>query len=97
MNERERLLAILNIKIYPHENVDPLEAVADYLLDNGVKVPVMCKDCKYWIKADNGSWNMMGRTDGTCRMLAEQHCADMYMTERDHFCSYGERKQDAKE
>jgi hypothetical protein len=30
------LLEILNVPIYPHVNVDPLEAVADYLLDNGV-------------------------------------------------------------
>ena len=36
MTDRERLLEILNVTIYPHENVDPLEAVADYLLDNGV-------------------------------------------------------------
>ena len=36
MTDRERLLKILNVPIYPHENVDPLEAVADYLLDNGV-------------------------------------------------------------
>lgn len=36
MTDRERLLQILNVPIYPHENVDPLEAVADYLLDNGV-------------------------------------------------------------
>ena len=36
MADRERLLEILNVPIYPHENVDPLEAVADYLLDNGV-------------------------------------------------------------
>lgn len=36
MTDRERLIEILNVPIYPHENVDPLEAVADYLLDNGV-------------------------------------------------------------
>lgn len=36
MNDRERLLKILNKPIFPHEMVDPLEAVADYLLDNGV-------------------------------------------------------------
>ena len=36
MTDRERLLEILNKPIFPHENVDPLEAVADYLLDNGV-------------------------------------------------------------
>lgn len=36
MTDRERLLKILNVPIFSHENVDPLEAVADYLLDNGV-------------------------------------------------------------
>lgn len=36
MTDRERLLKILNVPIHPHENVDPLEAVADFLLDNGV-------------------------------------------------------------
>ena len=36
MSDRERLLVILDKVIFPHENVDPLEAVADYLLDNGV-------------------------------------------------------------
>ena len=36
MTDRERLLEILNKPIFPHEMVDPLEAVADYLLDNGV-------------------------------------------------------------
>ena len=36
MSDRERLLQILDKVIFPHENVDPLEAVADYLLDNGV-------------------------------------------------------------
>ena len=36
MTDRKRLLEILNKPIFPHENVDPLEAVADYLIDNGV-------------------------------------------------------------
>ena len=36
MTDRERLLEIMNKPIFPHEMVDPLEAVADYLLDNGV-------------------------------------------------------------
>lgn len=38
MTDRERLLDILNKPIFPHELVDPIEAVADYLLDNGVTV-----------------------------------------------------------
>ena len=47
MSDREKLLKILNVPIYPHENIDPLEAVADYLLDNDVVPVVRCKDCKY--------------------------------------------------
>ena len=47
MTDRERLLKILNVPIHPHENVDLLEAVADFLLDNGVRLPVLCKDCKH--------------------------------------------------
>lgn len=39
MTERERLIEILNKKIYPREGADPAEVVADYLLDNGVIVP----------------------------------------------------------
>lgn len=48
MTERERLLEILNVPIFPHEKVDPLEAVADYLLDNGVMIPVQCRYCKHY-------------------------------------------------
>lgn len=36
MTDRERLLQILNVAIFPHEGEDPMEAVTDYLLDNGV-------------------------------------------------------------
>lgn len=36
MTDRERLLQILNVAIFPHECVDPLEVVTDYLLDNDV-------------------------------------------------------------
>ena len=52
MTDRERLIEILNVPIYPHEQVDPVEAVADHLLDNGVTF-------QKWIpvteqKGDNG-------------------------------------------
>ena len=39
MDVREKLIEILRKPIFPHELVDPTEAVADYLLDNGVTVP----------------------------------------------------------
>ena len=35
---REKLIKILRKPIFPHELVDPIEAVADYLLDSGVTV-----------------------------------------------------------
>ena len=38
MDVREKLIDILRKPIFPHELVDPTEAVADYLLDNGVTV-----------------------------------------------------------
>lgn len=36
MTDREKLIQILRVPIYPHELADPAEVVADYLLDNGV-------------------------------------------------------------
>ena len=38
MNVKEKLIEILRKPIFPHELVDPTEAVADYLLDCGVTV-----------------------------------------------------------
>lgn len=35
---RKKLIEILRKPIFPHELVDPIEAVADYLLDSGVTV-----------------------------------------------------------
>ena len=38
MDVREKLIEILRKPIFPHELVDPTEAVADYLLDSGVTI-----------------------------------------------------------
>ena len=38
MTDREKLIEILRKPIFPHELADPTEAVADYLMDNGVTV-----------------------------------------------------------
>ena len=48
MDVREKLVEILRKPIFTHELVDPTEAVADYLLDNGVTVQELdgCKYCK---------------------------------------------------
>lgn len=48
MDVREKLIEILRKPIFPHELVDPTEAVADYLIDNGVTV-------QEWISVKDGS------------------------------------------
>lgn len=45
MDVKEKLIEILRKPIFPHELVDPTEAVADYLLDSGVTV-------QEWISVD---------------------------------------------
>ena len=50
MDVREKLVEILQKPIFPHELVDPIEAVADYLLDSGVTVlPCNVGDKIYYI------------------------------------------------
>ena len=46
MDVREKMIEILRKPIFPHELVDPTEAVADYLLDSGVTV-------QEWISVDD--------------------------------------------
>ena len=88
MTERERLLAILKIPIYPHELVDPAEAVADFLLDNGVKVPVLCRDCKWYQESKLLSPNKF------CYRLKDRSGERVgYNFSDDDFCSYGERME----
>lgn len=69
-----------------------LQIVRDCLAD--VAEVVRCKDCKFWTPMDNGiSWHHQGRTDGECEKLWQLHCAERHLTNQDHFCSYGERKE----
>lgn len=91
---REKLIEILRVPIYPHELVDPIEAVADYLIDSGVTIPVRCKDCKYaenMMPIGNGNGYLMG----DCTLRKED---DIIVTAwEDEFCSYGERKGDGND
>ena len=54
VTDRDRLIELLKVPIYPKVGVDPAEVVADYLLDNGVIVPP-CNvgDIVYPLYADN--------------------------------------------
>ena len=53
MDVREKLVEILRKPIFPHELVDPIEAVADYLLDSGVTV-------QEWISVDKNEHSYTG-------------------------------------
>ena len=86
MGMRERLIKILRVPIYPHELVDPTEAVADYLLDNDVVPVVRCKDCKHRYYNED----------------SEEYCCEVWgdgfdtFVNQDEFCSRGERKDNGK-
>lgn len=57
--------------------------LADYLIANGVTIPVRCKDCRLWLR--NGGFTKS--PTGHC------FCHDIETTAHD-FCSYGERSND---
>ena len=57
------------------------EDIADYLMENGVTVPVRCKDCRHWLKDVPGCIETIRR----CRF-------GNYMVGTNGYCVYGERK-----
>ena len=92
MGMREKLIKILRVPIFPHELVDPTEAVADYLLDNDVVPVVRCKDCKHW--HEETGWcvhhsHFIGSEGEPCHPWESN---DWKMFDADYFCKYGERK-----
>ena len=68
---------------YKKHGVKCLEAFwADHLVKNGVKLPVTCKDCKFFKPIYKGSTNRM----------CFKHFGLTNAKEND-FCSYGERME----
>ena len=59
MDVRDKLIEILRKPIFPHELVDPIEAVADYLLDSGVTVQEL-DGCEYCNEDSEGYRKMIG-------------------------------------
>lgn len=47
MTERERLIELLKNVQLPRKAKNPYASLADYLLANGVTIPVRCEECKY--------------------------------------------------
>lgn len=86
MSVKAKLIEILSVPIHPRIGADPAEVVADYLLDNGVTIPVRCKDCKHWaFTCDNM---------GDCQnpRFAIPDTVDPTMCAHE-FCALGERKE----
>ena len=71
-----------------------IESVLEYAeyLPTVDAVPVTrCKDCVHWQEFNDDL-----RRDGMCEALLNFHGAERNMTNEDFFCSYGERRTDAK-
>lgn len=83
MTERERLIDLLNTVIFLRDGADPAEAVADYLIDNGVKLPVRCEECIYHTVVKNKRFPNLVRCD----------IFGMFVS-KDGFCYRGERRAD---
>lgn len=73
MDVREKLIEILRKPIFPHELVDPTEAVADYLLDSGVTV-------QEWISVKD----KLPENDGQYLIFTTQHFTPDHIDEIDH-------------
>lgn len=78
MTIREKLIEIMKVPIFSHEQADPAEAVADYMLDNGVTV-------QQWIPASKppekeGSYLVCSKTGKvyTSHYYTEKKCSEWY-------------------
>lgn len=73
MDVREKLIEILRKPIFPHELVDPIEAVADYLLDSGVTV-------QEWVSVKD----KLPEKDGQYLIFTTQYFTPDHIDEIDH-------------
>jgi hypothetical protein len=75
---------------YVRKTVDSAIAIFDKVESGQLVEVVHCKDCKSWLRVSEC------RSDGWCKCLEEYHDSERPCTEKDHFCSYGERKDGAE-
>lgn len=84
MGMRKKLIELLTHENSPLFMVfgDNVEGFADYLISNGVTIPVRCKDCQKWQRH-----TQVDRERGDCRR---------YQTTKHEtgFCDRGERRTD---
>lgn len=75
---REKLIELLSG--FSIDTAEDVEFVAEYLIANGVTIPVRCKDCKYWCE------DILSCTIGN-------NYDDNWYAE--DFCSYGKKNANA--
>ena len=78
MDVREKLIEILRKPIFPHELVDPTDAVADYLLDNGVTVQELALPEEEYYVLRNTETGMYFRGKGVNRWGKHFNQATIY-------------------
>ena len=82
MGMREKLLKLL----IAAQDLITLSRKADFLVANGVTIPVRCEECKY---SYDGVANLMC---GRCGQNINGIRLGGVSVKAEHFCSYGERK-----
>ena len=66
--------------------------IADNLINDGVTIPVRCKDCKHWHE-ETGWCTKHSHFIGCDGMACHpSQSSEWKMFDQDDFCSYGERK-----
>ena len=83
MTDRDRLIELLRKVDNMRLTRKGFAECADYLLANGIAIPIQCKDCKYRIRTNK-------------HLLCGHQANFIYKTalqvNRFHWCKYGERK-----
>ena len=80
-NIRDRLIELLEeAEGQVNNDIQSLEMIADYLMENGIAPVVRCKDCKHYKKI-----NYDDISQNTCEITTKRQQPYDY-------CSYGERR-----
>ena len=77
MTDKEKIIELLDDMMGIVLASKSYGAIADHLIENGVKIPVCCKDCKF-AELDCDGWYLC-------------HYNGSDWNQGEHFCSYGER------
>jgi hypothetical protein len=88
---REKLMRLIASKpellINLNTSITRLFKLAEYLIENGVTIPVRCKDCRNYDNSEGICW---------CKLNSKFYPGgyDWHSFPEDGYCSYGERRTD---